>query len=340
MPGDVVEVELLSQEKRYVEARVLRFVTRSSGREIPRCQVFEACGGCALQHLPYPTQWKLKFEGVQHVASRVGLESGSWEEFPAQNPWNYRNRIQLRSESGKLGFFRRGTREVIPTDRCEISHETLNQKMGELRQDFANEIQSDQMQKWELSVGAGGEVRVDRNQRHSAGGFRQVNEAQNERLRSWIQSCLVQADSKGVLYDLYGGDGNLARPVASRFHRVFCVDVSPIPQEPLPFEGWSWIRQPTEKWFPKIRPLREQELWVVCDPPREGLGRHGRQFERVARQLQVRGWIQVSCDPDAWARDVGSFTRAGWKLHRTAVFDFFPQTPHVETVSFLIRPYP
>jgi tRNA/tmRNA/rRNA uracil-C5-methylase (TrmA/RlmC/RlmD family) len=44
----------------------------------------------------------------------------------------------------------------------------------------------------------------------------------------------------------------------------------------------------------------------------------------------------VACDPAAFARDVRSFTEAGWRLARLRVFDAFPMTQHVECVGLFL----
>ncbi|MEA5454283.1 class I SAM-dependent RNA methyltransferase [Sinomonas sp. JGH33] len=73
---------------------------------------------------------------------------------------------------------------------------------------------------------------------------------------------------------------------------------------------------------------------VVLDPPRAGAGRE------VVRQLvdAAPGAVAyVACDPASFARDLGWFLEAGWRLEWLRAFDLYPQTHHVETVA-LLRP--
>ncbi len=45
----------------------------------------------------------------------------------------------------------------------------------------------------------------------------------------------------------------------------------------------------------------------------------------------------VSCDPVSLARDAGLLREAGYEHVRSIVYDLFPQTHHVETISTFDR---
>ena len=46
----------------------------------------------------------------------------------------------------------------------------------------------------------------------------------------------------------------------------------------------------------------------------------------------------VACDPAALARDIATFTAAGWDLTELRGFDGFPMTQHIECVALLVPP--
>jgi 23S rRNA (uracil1939-C5)-methyltransferase len=48
---------------------------------------------------------------------------------------------------------------------------------------------------------------------------------------------------------------------------------------------------------------------------------------------QATRLVYVSCDPPTLARDAARFVAAGYELTSVDAFDFFPNTPHVETVA-------
>ena len=73
---------------------------------------------------------------------------------------------------------------------------------------------------------------------------------------------------------------------------------------------------------------------LVLDPPRAGLSSLG--FKQVVG-LGVPNLIYVSCNPAAFARDLGRLGEKGYRLRTVGCYDFFPQTPHLESLAILAR---
>jgi 23S rRNA (uracil1939-C5)-methyltransferase len=70
---------------------------------------------------------------------------------------------------------------------------------------------------------------------------------------------------------------------------------------------------------------------VIFDPPRAGL--HTKVIERVleAKPPQI---VYLSCNPATHARDLKLLENA-YKITHFEVFNFFPRTPHIETLAVL-----
>ncbi|MCC7128757.1 MAG: hypothetical protein IT297_00025, partial [Anaerolineae bacterium] len=73
---------------------------------------------------------------------------------------------------------------------------------------------------------------------------------------------------------------------------------------------------------------------ALVDPPREGLDRKVVDWivEAVPQAL-----VYVSCDPATLARDARRLTAGGYRLEEARLFDLFPQTYHIESVSLWTR---
>jgi tRNA/tmRNA/rRNA uracil-C5-methylase (TrmA/RlmC/RlmD family) len=358
MPGDVVTAQLVSEEKRFAEAELVEIETPSPDRVFPPCKVFGFCGGCAWQHVPYALQWKTKRDGALHALSRTGvkLPESAPAEFPAENPWNYRNRIQLRArpvgegfEEIALGFFGRRSRDLVSIDRCEISREELNAVLPETRREAKEEIarrlaagEARPELKVELEVLPDGSVRKAWNSRHGSLGFRQVNDEQNEKLRAYVRDAI----SPGAhLFDLFGGSGNFSYADAARYAWVECVDFgSPEGGFEGQPENYRFFRGDVGRWLQRREKDAEKghfhpkgPLEAILDPPREGLGDQSHKIAGALDTLKVTKLVAIGCDPDSWARDLARLEKYGWRVDRLAVFDLFPQTPHVESVAVLVR---
>ena len=73
---------------------------------------------------------------------------------------------------------------------------------------------------------------------------------------------------------------------------------------------------------------------VIVDPPRTGMSPDA--LAAVVR-LRAERIVYVSCDPPTLARDARRLIDAGYALASLRAFDFFPNTPHVESLALFTR---
>lgn len=76
----------------------------------------------------------------------------------------------------------------------------------------------------------------------------------------------------------------------------------------------------------------KRNLFII-DPPRNGMHKKTVKFIREAAPEKI---IYVSCGPVRQAEDINALSKE-YSLESLAVFDLFPQTPHVETAAVLIK---
>lgn len=77
VPGDRVRARVVKRKKNFAEARLLEVLEPSPLRTPPRCEYFEACGGCKWQHVEYPAQLQMKGEAAVGALRRAGLDLGA-----------------------------------------------------------------------------------------------------------------------------------------------------------------------------------------------------------------------------------------------------------------------
>ncbi|RUM42883.1 MAG: class I SAM-dependent RNA methyltransferase [Desulfurobacterium sp.] len=135
-PGDVVIVEETSRKSGYSEAEVVRYVEKSKYRTTPRCPYFGRCGGCDWQHIDYESQVKFKRDILEENLQKIGkIKRPNIEEvIPSSSPWFYRNRAQLKVRNGKVGFFAKGSHNVVDIDRCYLLKEDIHDVMPRLKE--------------------------------------------------------------------------------------------------------------------------------------------------------------------------------------------------------------
>jgi 23S rRNA (uracil1939-C5)-methyltransferase len=137
--GDVCDIEVTSDHKRYGDAVVKDMITPSPLRGQSICDVSTVCGGCQWQGIPYEKQLEWKTNFVKTSLQRIGkLSSDTIEIIASPTPYSYRNRILLRSRiqadgNMQVGYFKRATRDFIAISDCAIADEHLRLFIKTLR---------------------------------------------------------------------------------------------------------------------------------------------------------------------------------------------------------------
>ena len=169
-----------------------------------------------------------------------------------------------------------------------------------------------------------------------AGSFFQTNLALLPELLERI-SELVAPYRGGTIADLYCGVGLIGLWLAreSPETAVVGIEVDPLAIEAAEATAAEWgltncrfVARPAER---ALSELPAVDL-VIVDPPRSGLDE---KLLRALIERGPRGFVYVSCEPSTLARDLAILTAGGYAVRSVEMFDFFPQTYHVESLAFL-----
>lgn len=167
-----------------------------------------------------------------------------------------------------------------------------------------------------------------------AGSFFQTNLALVPRLVARIEQ-LTALGPNDTAADIYCGAGLFTMFLARRAGRVVAIEVDPAAIAAARETAGLWglanidfVAKPAEKAMDLLPDL---ELALV-DPPRSGLDQ--RVIDAIICK-RPRQFVYVSCNPVTLARDLQAFIAAGYTLQTLELFDFFPQTAHVESLAYL-----
>ncbi|HPW17336.1 MAG TPA: 23S rRNA (uracil(1939)-C(5))-methyltransferase RlmD [Candidatus Aminicenantes bacterium] len=169
--------------------------------------------------------------------------------------------------------------------------------------------------------------------------FFQTNTAGAELLYRRLREAAPMTKASRVL-GLYCGSGAIELSIAGSVERVTGIDSSPA-NVANAVENALVNRIDNVEFVPGTveallaEPRREPADIVIVDPPRAGLT--GKALRRVVA-LGVPAVVYVSCNPASLARDLRGFVEAGYRIASLSPFDFFPHTPHLETLAVLTRP--
>ncbi len=260
IPGELVDVSVEEKKRDYVIASVKNIVEPSPFRRLPPCEIFGVCGGCQLQFVDYGRQVSLKEEILLDAMRRIGGVDITLAPSLIEREFGYRRRGQFKvSRSGDIGFFREGTREVIPVGECPVMGEEINGILpglsavnlkgvkeihvtsgdtvvllvkGDLSDESAHEIMSAGVSgiAFENGDSLGKDyVSLDLNGlKYSVTpwSFFQSHWSLNKRVVATLVAALGSLENKKVL-DLYAGAGNFSLPLALLAKEVAALEENP-----------------------------------------------------------------------------------------------------------------
>ena len=128
-PGDVAEVKIEKVGKSCVYGRLEKIIAPSADRTEPVCPVFGECGGCALRHIDYAAETRIKTGWVaEHIRRIGGFDLEPLPAVPSPKSDRYRNKAIYqagRNEKGEIifGFYRRKSHEIINCEGCLLQPE-------------------------------------------------------------------------------------------------------------------------------------------------------------------------------------------------------------------------
>ncbi|MDR1400523.1 MAG: class I SAM-dependent RNA methyltransferase [Treponema sp.] len=346
-PGDTLLARVYEEHRGWARAKVLELTAPSPYRVTPFCPFYQTCGGCSLQHIAYETQLAEKERILRVAFTRIGGISALPEITVRASPaFEYRNRVQfhyIREGSGKtaLGFKARNSGTLVSVSDCPVADPLI-------RRALADKCLTPPPEKDRFSVYARGDILLseggksrgpvpilDRYVLMDAGAFFQSNALMLEVLIQDLLGVSAGLDTSLNAADIYCGVGTFAA-----FLPFPCMDLVEqdkvaisLARENMRIKGtqgqslFRYFAQSADEW---ARTSAFDYGFVVLDPPRQGLSPFLRQRLSCAG-LPVLAY--VSCDPATLARDTKELLAGGYQLRSLTLYDFYPQTPHIESLA-------
>lgn len=375
IPGEFVEVNIKETRKDYSIGEVIRVIEPSEFRREPPCPYFMNCGGCQLQHIQYEKQIAIKEEILRETLLRIGGIRVEGITSLTDNEFHYRHRVQFKvSRDGAIGFYKEGTREVIPVKRCMIVVEPINDFIERLRGIDLRGVKELQVISGDvLTLLLRGNVKDDTIQAildlgvsgiafengDSIGrdyisleyeglrytitpwGFFQSHWSLNKRLVRMIVERLSPLEGKKVL-DLYSGAGNFSLPIA-----VVATEVVAVEENHYAIEDGK--RNAMINGIKNCLFVQSSVEGIFKDRKKEKLFK-GKRYEitildpprpglsselcKRVIDLSSERIVYISCNPSTLARDLKKM-KERYDIESLYMVDFFPNTYHIEAVVFL-----
>lgn len=129
--------------------------------------------------------------------------------------------------------------------------------------------------------------------------------------------------------DLYSGVGSIGIPIG---HTSTLVELDQANIEMAQINVGSLPINVVHASSDKSLDYITSKQAVIVDPPRAGLGSYVTNRLIEAKPPAI---AYLSCNPSTQARDIALLTDAGYKLTFFEGYNFFPRTPHIESLAVL-----
>ncbi|HSX42546.1 MAG TPA: TRAM domain-containing protein [Candidatus Saccharimonadales bacterium] len=133
--------------------------------------------------------------------------------------------------------------------------------------------------------------------------------------------------------DMYAGVGSIGLSVAKEWAQLVELDPATVAMARQNFAASGLEGEVVEASTEKALEYIVGDKPVIFDPPRAGL--HSKVVDRCLEVLPPQ-IIYLSCNPATQARDLALLQQA-YTIEFFEVYNFFPCTPHIETLAVLSR---
>ena len=363
--GDVVELEIVKENKKYNEARVTNYLKRGPLYQDQICPYYHLCGGCDLMNLNYHHQLMYKEERLKDLF----LKYANTKVDPiiiSKSELNYRNKITLKVINGEIGLIDLDN-HLINIKYCHLVKDSINNiikvlpdfkiKNGSvvIRSNYNDElliwiVSDDKIVMPDLTdLKVAGIVLNDETiygENHfiehinnlyfkvSYNSFFQVNNLINGELFNIINHHID--DNESVL-DLYCGVGTLGINASLKAKEVVGIEIvknaiidATLNKEINKRSNIEFLLGDVKNTIEKVDKTFDT---VIIDPPRKGIDHDSLNY---IINHHINKLIYIACDPNSLVRDYEKIKDV-YDLKNIYLLDMFPNTYHFESICILER---
>lgn len=374
LPNETLEIQLTKETKDYNEAKIVNIINSSPFRIKPQCEFYEKCGGCNMLHIESEYQKELRKQILTDVFLQNKIELKNLQIVSDKN-FNYRARFQFtdgglcEKKSNKIipinnclcaensindylnsiDFPNRpkGRVHIFGSEFCVGKNIIINQN------DFSNSLKN----KTKITGNKKKKIKIKENHHFSGTTFFEENQMIVKILdksicfdiRGFFQSNLFVFEKviklilenlpfgKNIV-DMYCGCGSISTFLSQKYENVILVehnrDALVYAEKNMTGKNHISFGMSGKNWVQNCAASCGKIDAVVIDPPRSGIEKEVRQF---LCESQIPLIIFLSCDPVTQSRDCSLLLKNGYKIQKSYLLDFYPNTSHIESLLILTK---
>ena len=364
LPNEIVNAKIIKENKNYYECESLEIIEKSEKRVKPACPYFSECGGCSYMHVTHEDEVEYKVNALKEILKRNAVIDANVSTIISNNELGYRNKLSLKVENYKFGFYKEERHEFIKIDECLLASlairnifklkEYLKFKEGNIliRSNFNDEIiiKINSESSVDLNIEKLKEhiklVGIIINDKIIYGEDFFIEQVHNYFYKVNINSFfqinlnildkvinLLREKEYNTVADLYCGVGTLGIPLKKQ--KLYGIEI--VKEAVIDAIYNAKINKQDNKYLlgsaEAINKINDKIDTIIIDPPRAGLNKKTLDF---LINYQSDNLIYMSCNPMTLAKNLKSLSTV-YNIEEVFYLDMFPRTKHIECVSVLSR---
>jgi len=348
---EITSYKLIKSKNSFDEGIALEFKTKSKDRIEPKDEQYLSTS--PWQILTDEAEIKEKTSIIKELYRNLWKEEIIFHQSP--KTWNYRNKMEYSlyynfdREMIELAIHPRGSHSKMPIKTSSIEREEIFEKAQEIVKHL-NEA-GDEARNYQsllLRCNQNGDVEgglfekgkphpvfnnledkiLGKTYSYSPNGFFQINLGIYEIALNRIKELIDTVNTANIL-DLYSGVGTIGLSTAGDKNLTLVeVDKSAYKELEVNCKDIKTAKPVLAKSEEALEYV-EPDSVVILDPPRAGCDK--KLIEKLI-EVKPKKIIYLSCNPITQVRDVELLVEAGAKLESLEGFNFFPKTPHIESL--------
>lgn len=367
-------VKITEVKKNYARGILLSLLKTSENRRISLCPYYNTCGGCDIMHMDNDTQLLFKKQKIEDVFKKICKLDINVKEVCSYNNLYYRNKVILRIEENKIGYYKQKSNTLVDINECLICDKHINEVISVVRE-FINHYKTHKISEVMIRV-AKDEIMIsldNLNKRWNEKfidrlkfvtsiyvnneliyGIDSINQKINdlvfdispksffqinvETISNLYSYALKKVNDQNVCVDLYSGTGTITMLLAKKSRRVIGIESNKQAindaKNNLLLNNIDNVDFKLGRVEDLIDDLKDLNIDTLVLDPPRS-GSDKRSL-RALLKIKPKNIVYISCNPVTLARDY-NVIRNLYDIEEIKAFDMFPNTHHIETVMLLER---
>jgi len=347
LPNETAECLQIGKSGGISIFKAQKILEKSPFRREHFCKYFGICGGCDWQFMEYDFQRLCKKEIFEDVMRRIGkIHDFAEPQIFFADEKNYRIRVKfsLDKKVKKIGFLSKKSHKIIDVETCPLVSQNINSFLENKNRIFEQNFNSKEIKL--IDCGSQtvssldkktGEIGVGKYKFEVDGNsFFQANKFITPTMVDWCEDNVFECEN---LFDIYGGVGLFSAFCSKKVKNITLLEIDEIMAKTAQ-RNFDKNKIKSAKAFglsaeKSIKSINVKPDCVIIDPPRIGLSK---EVRNGINSLSPQKIIYISCDISTQCRDCNFFVNeCGYKIEKTAVFDCYPNTFHIESGVVLAK---